>query len=287
MSYFRRVSPVRVSLALLVGLTGCVVAGCPAGDEPSRSASSPRSRPEAPPRTQAAERPAGAVLRSRADSVVAALVAGINRRDAELVAALASHPGDQPNAAAARDAIDDFRHYFRGESVARYAFVREHGAGTQPRAVHFEYELVTEGGVRKPVVAYYDGRSDRLRVYDEFLSYSGFARSLVRGVVEALRAHDAVRLARLFSPDDIDYPVGLAERVVTNYARRFDLRTLRYEFDGLGPQRPGDYGPRVHRWFRYTIHGSKGASLVEHRVELIHGDGLVGWRDPLVPPPSD
>ena len=284
MSYCRRVSSVRVSLALLVALTGCVVAGCPAGDEPSRSTSSPRSRPEAPPRTRAAERPAAALLRSRADSVVAQLVVGINRRDAGLVAALASHLGEQPNAAAARDAIDDFHHYFRGESVARYAFVREHG--TQQRAIHFEYELVTEGDVRKPVVAYYDGRTDRLRVYDEFLSYSGVAHSLVRSVVEALRAHDAARLARLFSPDDIDYPVGLAEQVVANYARRFDLGTLRYEFDGLGPQRPGDYGPRVHRWFRYTIHGSKGASPFEHRVELIHGDGLVGWRDSLVPPPS-
>jgi hypothetical protein len=252
--------------------------------------SSRRSRQKLPPRVPpaAAEPSAEPALRARADSVAAQLVAGINRSDAALVAALASHAGEQPYVAAAREAIDDFRYHFRGESVAKSAFVREHWGGTQPRAVHFAYELITEGGVRKPVVAYYEARTDRFRVYDEFLSYSAHARSLVRGVVEALRARDAVRLARLLSPDDIDYPVRLAEQVIANYARRFDLETLRYRFGGLGPERPGDYRrPRVNRWFRYTLYGSKGASPVEHRVELIHGDGLVAWRDSLVPPPSD
>jgi hypothetical protein len=241
-----------------------------------------------PARAQVTARIRERTLRARADSVVAKLVTGINRRDAALVAALTSHPGEQPYVAAAGEAIDDFRHYFRGAPVTRYVFVREHGGEMQqPRAVHFEYELVTEGAVRKPVVVYYDRRTDRFRVYDEFLSYSARARSLVRGVVEALRARDAARLARLLSPDDIDYPVVLAERVVASYARRFDLGTLHFRFDGLGTERPADYGPRVHRSFQYTIHGSRGGSPVEHRVELIHGDGLVGWRDRWVPPPSD
>jgi len=246
-----------------------------------------RAQRQPAPAPPVAEPPAEPALRAQADSAVAQLVAGINRRDAALVAAVAWPSGDQPDVAqrVAQEAIDDFRHHFRGEPVARYAFVRGSGEGSRPRAVHLQYELITESGIRKAVTAYYGERTDRFRVYDEFLSYSARARSLARGVVESLRARDAARLARLFSPDDIDYPVALAERVIANYARRFDLGTLRYRFDGLSPERRGDHRRRPPRWFRYTLYGSKGASPVEHRVEIIHGDGLVGWRDSLVPPP--
>jgi hypothetical protein len=221
-------------------------------------------------------------LRARADSLIADLVAGINRRDATLVGALTAYPDEQPDTAAAKEAIADFRHHFREQPVTGFAFIRQHGPDGSPRVIHFEYEF-TSASARKPVVAYYDERIDRFRLYDEFLGYSAYARSLTRGVVEALRTRDSTRLARLLSPDDIDYPVAQAGRVIASYARRFDLATLRFRFDGLAPERPGGYGPRVNRWFRYTIHGSKDGAPVEHRVELIHGDGLVGWRDPLVP----
>ena len=222
-------------------------------------------------------------LRARADSSMAALVRGINGGDVTLVGTLAAHQGEQPDTARARAAIADFHHHFRNEPVKSFVFVRQHGGEAEPRVIHFEYELVSNDGARKTVVAYYEARTDRFRLYDEFLGYSAYARSLTRGMVEALRARDATRLARLLSPDDIDYPVALAERVIASYARRFDLATLHFRFDGLAAERPGGYGPRVHRWFRYTILGTRNGARVEHPVELIHGDGLIGWRDKLVP----
>jgi hypothetical protein len=224
-------------------------------------------------------------LRARADSAIIQLIEGINRRDAALVATLTVHHGEQPDTVVAREAIDDFRHYFRGQRLTGYAFTGVHGR--LPGAMHFQYQLLSARGVRKTVVAYYDGSIDRLRLYDEFLSYSARARALVRAVIVALRTRDAPRLARLFTPDDIDYPVPLAERVIARYAGRLDLGTLRYRFDGLTPERPVRGYPSVNRWFRYTILGTKNGAPVEHRVVLIHGDGLVGWRDDLVPRPPD
>jgi hypothetical protein len=234
-------------------------------------------------RARVLEHPPESTLRARADLAIVQLIVGINRRDAALVAAVASHHGEQPDTSAAREAIDDFHHYFRGQRVTGYRFAGVHGR--LPGAMHFEYRLLSSRGAQKSVVAYYDGSSDRVRVYDELVSYSGHARALVRSVVDALRTRDAARLARLFSPDDIDYPVPLAERVIAGYARRFDLGTVTYRFDGLTPARPVRGYPSVNRWFRYSIVGTKNGAPVEHRVVLIHGDGLVGWRDELVPRP--
>ncbi len=228
--------------------------------------------------------PLESTLRPRADSAIVHLIEGINRRDAMIVATLTSHHGEQLDTTAAREAIEDFRHYFRGERVTGYVFAGAHGR--LPGEMHFEYRVLSSRGIEKTVVAYYDGSFDRFRVYDELLTYSAPARALARGVVSALRSRDAARLARLFSPDDIDYPVAMAERVIARYARRFDLATLQYRFDGLAPARPVRGYPSVNRWFRYTILGTKKGVPVEHRVVLIHGDGLIGWRDEMVPRPN-
>jgi hypothetical protein len=229
--------------------------------------------------------PTEAAVRARADSAIVQLIHGINRRDAALVADLIPRHGEQLDTISAREAIEDFRHYFRGQRVTGYMLAGVHGR--LPGAMHLEYRLLSPTGSHKAVVAYYDEPLTRVRVYDEFLSYSVRTRALVRGVLQALRTRDAPRLARLFSPDDIDYPVPLAERAIVNYARRFDLGTLRYRFDGLTPERRVPGYPSVNRSFRYTILGTKNGTPVEHRVVLIHGDGLVGWRDPLVPARSD
>src|SRR2546423_9182524 len=192
-----------VTLLITLAITGC------ASDE------------QPAPSTSSAE----LTLRERADSLMAQFVDALNSRDVATVAALTAHAGEDRNESAARDALADFRYHFAGRPIIRYRFVRQHGNDAPPRAIHFEYVLLTRGGIRKPVVAYYDDRTEAFRIYDEFLGYSARAHALVRGVVESIRARDAQRLARLLSPDDVDYPVPRAEKGIPEDAARFGLPT--------------------------------------------------------------
>ena len=222
-----------------------------------------------------------AELRQGADSVAARLVAAINAGDAAAVARLSLLPGLEPDTAAARVAIFGFRHHFGGQPVAR-AKLTASDAGSPG---HLEYALGAADGRRKPVVVYYEPQVGAFRAYDELLLYFPRAQRLVPAVVEAIRQRDSVRLGRLFTPDDVDYPPALAAEVIREYARRFDLATLGWRYQGLEAERRAPEPPDVHRRFAYVVTGTKDGRPVEHRVLLMHGDGLLGWDDPLVPDP--
>jgi hypothetical protein len=214
---------------------------------------------------------------------VAQLVNAINARDAGVAAVLSQQMSLPPDTAAAALALADYAQLFGGSQVTGFRFLRQHGGEGQPVHAHFEYRLTAANGREKTVAVYYDGSANRFRVYDELLGYSGRAHAFVDAVVAALREQDAARLARLLNPDDIDYPEPLARQAIANYVRTFDLPTLAARFDGLTGERDNPYAPAVDRFFRFTLTGSRAGVPVEHRITVSHGDGLVSWRDDLVP----
>jgi hypothetical protein len=223
----------------------------------------------------------GSPLLARADSLVSRLVQAINDSDTAAVAGLASAPGEQLDTLAAAGALAGYRHHFEEQHIAECELVEEFpGPDT-----HFVYRLKSVAGSTKDVGVYHDQRHDHLRAYDEFLRYFGRAQRHSAAIVAAIRSKDPRELARLLSIDDLDYPVWLAEQAVENYRRQFDLPEIQLHYEGLErTPRMGDLNADLNRWFIYRITGTKGGRAVEHGVVISHGDGLLGWRDPLVPP---
>lgn len=231
--------------------------------------------------TRYCDSPGRSAVLERANALVSRLIQAINSRDAATVAGLASFPGEQADSLAAVDALEGYRHHFAGQEITECQLVEEFpGQNT-----HIVYRLGSVAGTSKTVGIYYDHRRDHLRVYDEFLRYFARAQRYSAAIVDAIRSQDARELARRLSVDDVEYPVGLAEQAIQNYGRRFGLPEIQLHYEGLErTPRMGDLNADLNRWFTYRITGAKDGRPVEHRVMLSHGDGLLGWRDTLVPP---
>jgi hypothetical protein len=265
-------------MRILTLLTTCAAAlgygtacGAPPPDRPDGAAASTRHVHDcgAPP---------ASALHATADSLVSLLIHALNEGDAALVAALAASADRPPDPAAAAIALDGFRQHLAGDIVG-CAFIGSADGGNN----HLEYRLLSTSGAAKSVVVYHDATSDRTYLYDEFLSYFPRAQWYAGAMVAALRAEDADRLARLLSVDDIDYPTDLARLAIRNYAALFDLATLEVRYEGLAHDRRTAGGADVVRPFHYTVRGTKADAPVEHPIVMTHGDGLLGWWDPLIP----
>ena len=223
----------------------------------------------------------------RADSLVHAVVRLIARGDADSLARLATHPELPPDTAAARASIAAFARHFDGAAVARIERVRtmmDDTTALRPDHAELVYRLTAANGRDKLLGVNYDGRRDRLHPYDELLGYAWQAQGYATAITAALRDGDAMRLARHLSVDDIDYPPALARQVIATYRARVDLRTLTLRAEGLAPERELPAGVLdLSRPFRFTLLGTKDGRPVAHPVQVLHGDGLVGWVDPWVP----
>lgn len=90
--------------------------------------------------------------------------------------------------------------------------------------------------------------------------------------IAAIQASDAERLAQLLSGDGEPYPVAQAEAAIARYQSAFD--TLEYEFETL---------ERDRQVMVYRIYGTKQGTPVEHPVQVVYGDGLVGLQDEWMP----
>jgi hypothetical protein len=131
----------------------------------------------------------------------------------------------------------------------------------------------------------YDPPRDALWAYDEYLTVFPRAQRYVPAVVDAIQRGDSLRLARLFTPDDVDYPPALAARVIRTYRGRFDVGTIRWHFVGLGPERANAGPPAADRRLRYLLTGTRDGRPVEHAVAIGYGDGLIWWDDEWAPDP--
>jgi hypothetical protein len=110
---------------------------------------------------------------------------------------------------------------------------------------------------------------DLIRVRSPLLDYGFRSARLVSAYIRAIASGDAVSLARLLSPDDIDYPEERARELIVTYRRRYaDTATIRAELVDHDERR------NTLTW-RLRGAGPGGTEISEPLV-LRYGDGLLG-----------
>lgn len=102
-------------------------------------------------------------------------------------------------------------------------------------------------------------------VYNPYVRYFPYADEMVSRYMELIESEDAEGLAAFLNPDDLEVPVWVAEETISQYKRflKGDRPTVRY----------------LNRFF-FAVNNGQGE---EHRIEVVHGDGLMGIRDAFIP----
>ncbi len=269
-----------LTAVLLIGLAA--ILGCQPDPEPAPAAETidPEEQVVEAPVEPAAPPTRGAV-EERAERLAGRLMDAINDGDAAVLAELSAIPPEIPDPAQGAAALEDYRAYFGGSAVQGVEQVHREASGDtwEGEDLRLIFELVATNGTRKPVLVYYEARFDTLRAFDEFLRYSNRAHAYASAVVEAIRVSDPEELALLLTIDDVTYPVSLAREAISHYAERFDLGTLTVTFTGLEPRDRFSFD----RAFLFSIRGSRDGRTQSNSVRLVPGDGLLSWKDPLIP----
>jgi hypothetical protein len=123
------------------------------------------------------------------------------------------------------------------------------------------------------------GRTAAIDVYQEeltslhglLLDYGFRSQAFMNSYLRAISSGDAAMLARILSPDDVDFPFEKAREIVIRYRERFDTATLRAEFVDADDKR------NTLHW-RVLGRTPSGRQETE-TVVLIAGDGLIGVRE--------
>jgi hypothetical protein len=108
-----------------------------------------------------------------------------------------------------------------------------------------------------------------IRLVNPFLHYGAGAQAFMDRMIELISANDAANFARLLNPDDVDVPESEAQLIIDKYRRRYDPETLSATFMSWNERR---------NTIRYRLRGTKNGKKVEEIIELIYGDGLLGWK---------
>ncbi len=124
----------------------------------------------------------------------------------------------------------------------------------------FEYELLGPRGNTRVYVT----EDDLHRVVGPVLYYSWSGAQYATALARFIAANDAERLARLLSPDDIDYPVEDARKLIARLQPRLDWARSRARFAGIDDHT-----------IRYEL--SDGTRTVP--ITLVYGDGLLSLRE--------
>lgn len=129
------------------------------------------------------------------------------------------------------------------------------------------FELLGSTGRTMEIDVYQD---DLVRLHGLLLDYGLRSELFINAFLRAISSGDGVRLARILSPDDIDFPVERAREIIVSYREHFHTATLRAEFMDADDQR---------HTIRWMIRGRTPAGPEETGwIELITGDGLIGVR---------
>lgn len=164
---------------------------------------------------------------------------------------------------ALRVALDQHR-----QILGRVASVREVAPSVEPSSYYerYTFELHGESGRTLHVDAHQEALT---RLHNLLLDYGWRSERFMNAYVRAIASGDAVRLAQILNPDDVDFPVERAREIIVGYRLRYrDTATIRPEFVSVDEIR--------HRiTWRLRGTGSDGRELTEEIV-LQTGDGLVG-----------
>ena len=132
----------------------------------------------------------------------------------------------------------------------------------------FPFELRAANGRTSQVDVY---QQELIRLHSPLLDYGFRGERFMNAYVRAIASGDAVRLAQILNPDDVDFPVERAREMIVDYRRRYrDTATIRPEFVDVDETR------HILRW-RLRGTGANGEELIEP-IELGFGDGLIGVR---------
>jgi hypothetical protein len=131
---------------------------------------------------------------------------------------------------------------------------------------HYTFELRGESGRSLHVDAHQESLA---RLHSLLIDYGWRTERFVNAYVRAIASGDAVRLAQILNPDDIDFPVERAREMIVQYRLRYrDTATIRAEFVDVDERR------HTFTW-RLRGTGAGGRELTEDIVLRV-GDGLVG-----------
>jgi hypothetical protein len=109
------------------------------------------------------------------------------------------------------------------------------------------------------------------------LDYGLRTQAFMNAYLRAIASGDAMMLARILNPDDVDFPIETAREINLRYRARFDTGTLRAEFVDA------DHRANTILW---RIRGRTPSGVeASETVDLITGDGLIGVRDASLHPP--
>lgn len=255
------IAPLSLLVLLLSSTAGCL--SLPQIESSSAPSASPVASASLTP--AALPDPSTPLTATIADSLMGSVVEAINQEQAEvLLPYLLERDQD---VAQVQAAIEDFQVYFADEPIQ--GFERLPNSTNQ----RFNYRIFNASGISKELSIIQDETTQSIRIVDEFLLYSRWAKALMERYCSALKTQDAASLARTLNADDLPYPVAGAEEAIETYTTYFDVSTLQCQFVGLQP----DQG------FTYRISGSQSTRPVEHFVQVIYGDGLVSVQDDFVP----
>lgn len=142
------------------------------------------------------------------------------------------------------------------------------GFAMNPEGGQYEFILVDkhfkgDNGENSLVIRY---EEDGSIVYNNpYIRYFPYAETMVLHYLELINKENATDLARLLNPDDIEVPIWVANKIISNYKLYFDM---------------GNMSIRYTNHFGFVVEDGKGR---EHAIEVNYGDGLMNIKDDFIP----
>lgn len=250
------------------GYSGCAVVHARSGGAAGRASAPAQFTSSAEGKTFARINvtldPPAPLTHTAAERLVQALAAEINDVSGGISPDLALYVAQGPEAL--RVAREQYRE-------ALGDIVSIHPADDESSSSHrrVAFNLTGSTGRTARVVVHQEALT---RMHSALLDYGFRSQMFMSAYVRSVASGDAVLLARVLSPDDIDYPVERARELIVGYRTRFrDTATIRPEFAGHDEK-------RAEIVWRLRGEGADGRERVEE-IRLRYGDGLLSMVEPL------
>ena len=192
---------------------------------------------------------------AQADALMAHLVEAINQEDR---AAIEPYLMDNRRTEEFfQAAIADYKTHFKGEPISRFELeeFKNEGLWQQKPILKFSYLVYSKSGINKHISI--NQELGNVRMIDLCFFYSYPAKMKVERLIQSIQTGSD----------------RVSQKMLANYRTAFDVKTLKYRFDGLDAK----------GLFNYTIYGTKVGNPVEHQIKIFNGDNDVYIEDKFIP----